>query len=215
MKAPLLLLVFSLAAACHRESPEVSIPAGTFVSGGDDKWAAGTVMTHAGAITVELPAFLVDRRLVHKEEYAACVQAARCAAPGPDPFDRNPSSPHYRGKELFTTFDNAQAYCRWKGKRLITQNEFERLARGRDGWASVCNPAPHRDCPENAVSRDGVRQLAWEQWIDRRDELFPVGAAMGSSGCAVCISNDAFGKPLDEWPFRCTRDAPPHREDPR
>lgn len=194
---------------CRRESPEVPIPAGTFVSGGDDTWAGATTITRHGAVTRELPAFIVDRRLVRKDEYAECVAAGSCAHPGPDPFNRVPASPHHDAPEQFTTFDNAQAYCRWKGKRLLTQDEFERLARGRDGWASVCRPGPHLDCDEDVVSRDGVRQLAWEQWIDRRDETFPVGATMGAFGCGVCVGNDAFGSPLNEWPFRCARDAPP------
>ncbi len=201
--------VTMLTLSCSRERPEVLILADTFISGAPPTWQTSGRLTRIGVRHIELHAFIVQRRLVHKDEYATCVEARACAALGPDRFAENPYSLHHKKPELFTTFDNAQAYCRWKGMRLVSQDEFERLARGTDGWASVCHKEPYRGCRENVVSRDGVRQLAWDQWIDRRDATFPLGATMGSSGYGAVVDNDSGTQtPFAEWPFRCARDAP-------
>ena len=195
--------------SCTRERPEVLILADTFISGADPSWAAFGRLTRIGVRRIDLHAFIVERRLVRKDEYAACVEARACPALRPDPFAGYPDSPHHDEPEQFASFDNAQSYCRWKGMRLLSQDEFERLARGTDGWASVCHKEPFHGCSDKAISRDGVRQLTWEQWIDRRDEGYPLGATMGF-GNGVCLGNEVGLGPLPValHPFRCARDAP-------
>jgi formylglycine-generating enzyme required for sulfatase activity len=195
------LVVAVLLAACRTKSAEVYVPEGTFVSGGSIYWGASRdEMTRVGYYPMHLHAFYADRRLVHESEMQACVEAHACADPGPDPY---PSGPEVR-----TTFENASAYCRWRGKRLPTPDEFERMARGTDGWPLVCSKEPYVGCKRSAKSREGIEQLYHSyQWVDVRDARFPNGAAMGFD-LAIRIH-----APDPRMSFRCVRTAPTRARD--
>jgi formylglycine-generating enzyme required for sulfatase activity len=192
----LVLLVTAIATACGSKSTEVYVPEGVFISGGSIYWGVGrSEMTREGYYPRHLHAFYADRRLVHESEMQSCVDARACAAPGPDPYPMGP--------EVRTTFENALAYCRWRGKRLPTPDEFERMARGTDGWPLVCSKDPYVDCQRSSKSREGIEQLYHSnQWVDVRDDRFPAGAAMGF-GVAVWIH-----APDPRMSFRCVRTAP-------
>ena len=197
------LVALGVVAGCASKSPEVYIPEGEFISGGSIYWGAPRdEMTRIGAYKIPLHAFLADRRLVHESELQACVTFGACSHPGPDPYPKGP--------EVRTTFENAIAYCHWRGKRLPTPDEFERMARGTDGWPLVCSKKPHVDCKRSAKSREGLEQLYHSyQWVDVRSKRFPAGAAMGR-GSAIWIHD-----PDPRMSFRCVRTLPNRARDPR
>jgi len=104
-------------------SGDVLVPAGGFVLGSDDPWAYDNErLPHA----VELPAFRIDRALVTNAEYAEFVEAE--GAEPPPHWGRNgepaPSEP-----VLHVSFDEAEAYARWGGKRLPTEPEWEKAVK--------------------------------------------------------------------------------------
>jgi formylglycine-generating enzyme required for sulfatase activity len=105
------------------------VPAGEFVYG-DDKGD----LDERPARKLYLPAFLIDHHEVTAREYGRCVAAGRCAAPP------SPASSTARGESAranlpvaAVSFHDAAAYCAFVGKRLPTEQEWEKAARGPTG----------------------------------------------------------------------------------
>ena len=112
----------------------VFVPAGEFTMGSASD-AAGVFETPSH--TVVLDGFWIDQTEVTNEQYAACVKAGACQPPfatasatrsdyyGNAEFDRFPV--------ILVDWDSAAAYCKWAGRRLPTEAEWEKAARGSDG----------------------------------------------------------------------------------
>lgn len=109
----------------------VLIPAGPFTMGQD-----GSKPKNGPAHTVDLPAYEIDRFEVTNDEFARFVEET-----GYVTYAEENSSKNWRdaaeGKGnypvVYVTWDDAVAYCDWAGKRLPTEAEWEKAARGDDG----------------------------------------------------------------------------------
>lgn len=103
------------------------VPAGTFTMGTD---RGGEEDEHP-AHRVTLPGFFLDQTPVTNEAYDACVRATACAAlVGRDAKYTPPKHPANTA-----TWDEAKAYCAWRGARLPREAEYERAMRGDDARA--------------------------------------------------------------------------------
>jgi formylglycine-generating enzyme required for sulfatase activity len=84
--------------------------------------------------SVRLPPFLIDRYEVTNEEYYAFMLATRRPPPARSPYW--PGGKPLKGRErhpvVYVTYEDAEAYARWAGKRLPTAEEWEVAARGPD-----------------------------------------------------------------------------------
>jgi serine/threonine-protein kinase len=110
---------------------------------------------------VTLAAFWIDRYEVTNSRYAQCVQAGKCAPAHRRGVDR----PGYYADTdaplqpvVGVTFKDASDYCAWVGRRLPTEAEWEKAARGTDGriypWGGqppTCELANFNQCDKVAL----------------------------------------------------------------
>ena len=185
------------------------VPAGPFTMGADD---GGEPDEHP-AHTVTLPAFYLDLTEVTNEAYHACVLKGICPPPDPKNAATNRFGPdaRFRGPKQPASslgWDSARAYCAWLGKRLPTEAEWEKAARGPDArkypWGNE-EPTPSRGVFGGGVTGDvgghpsgagpyGHLDLAGNVWEWVEDIYDPyayqrAGAAEGKGGsCEEALS---------------------------
>lgn len=118
----------------------VLIPAGSFWRGcnrnaGDlcEDEVSGAVLYNVPYRELELSDFWIDKFEVTVDEYDACGAAGVCTAPGGIPWADfvPPDEPNLPVTGV--SWKQAETYCAWASKRLPTEAEWEKAARGVDG----------------------------------------------------------------------------------
>lgn len=108
-------------------APMVYVPEGPFVLGGQQVNALHFVPARyegKAANRADVAAFFIDRHEITVGQFRNYLQETRRRIPG-DMADRNPLLP-----VTHLTFREAESYCAWTGKRLPTELEWEKAARG-------------------------------------------------------------------------------------
>ncbi len=120
-----------------KPNPMVLIPAGPFVMGWDDR-----LPDEGPSHTVTLPAYYIDLYEVTNLQYKAFMNATGHRSPA---HFRNRTYPAGKADHpvTYVTWYDARDYCTWAGKRLPTEAEWEKAARGTDGrmfpWGNEFN----------------------------------------------------------------------------
>lgn len=155
---------------------QVLVPEGPFWMGCDEAVDPSCPKDEVPGREVTLSAFTVDRLEVTVGAYEECVDQGACTPRTVDALsDQEPDHP-----VTGVDWDQAGAFCAWRGQRLPTEAQWEKAARGADGrlypWGDgepTCDLAWSRDCgPDLAPvgahpagqSPYGVEDLSGNAW---------------------------------------------------
>lgn len=113
---------------------------------------------------VEVPAFWMEKTETTNDRYRRCVESGVCTPPNPiaDFADR------MRGDQpvVNVTWEQARRYARWVGRRLPSESEWERAARGKEmRWRFPWNSNGRRDDLANV----------WPEPAGPQGSVLPVG----------------------------------------
>jgi serine/threonine-protein kinase len=171
----------------------IYVPSGEFSMGNDGGWEEEKPLH-----TVALDAFWIDQTEVTNEMYTKCVQDQECSPPS--------NAAHFSAESyanhpvVYVSWNDANQYCTWAGRRLPTEAEWEKAARGTDRrvypwgdtidcslanyWGSengcVDDTSPVRNYPEG-VSPYGALDMTGNvlEWVSSLFEAYPYKATDG------------------------------------
>ena len=152
------LLLVGLAA----EAARVLVPAGPFPMGcsADDSSCDDDEGPRSG-VEVHVDAFRIDRFEVSVAEYRSCVAAGSCSRPTDHNRNKycNYDAPERAEHPLnCVDWEQARAFCAWRGGRLPYEVEWEKAARAgtttRYPWGTA------RATCEHAIMDDGLTTAA-------------------------------------------------------
>lgn len=191
----------------------VEIPAGEFMRGCneavDDECALDAELPYR---PIYISAFKIDKYEVTTAQFAKCVEAGVCIVYEGEGDDQiiyylsNKHAPECNldklGRENYpmncVSWLGAKAYCEWAGKRLPTEAEWEKAARGTDGRKYPWGNEPYVCC--DYVNEFDSGYISEEKTVIAEgcglDDSIPVGNK--SKGVSPYGVHDMLGN-IAEW----------------
>ena len=192
----------------------VKIPAGSFAMGSNDGQDDEKPVHR-----VTLPTYYIDQLEVTMEQYQACVKASGCSGLAKtvkyEGYTEEQVKTYsqfcnvnLRGKAQHPVncvdWNQAAAYCKWAGKRLPTEQEWEYAARGKEGrkypWGSEAPRAGLLNaCGSECVAMAKKKGLNWSSMYsgdDGWETTAPVGSIKGDKTSLGVMD---LGGNVTEW----------------
>ncbi|MDQ3007542.1 MAG: SUMF1/EgtB/PvdO family nonheme iron enzyme [Chloroflexota bacterium] len=189
----------------------VYVPAGEFSMGFQDESDEQPIHV------VYLDAFWIDQTEVTNAIYAKCVDAGKCNSPRDTDYFSNTGYANH--PVAYVSWDDASSYCSWAIRRLPTEAEWEKAARGTDAriypWGDdTPNSAllnynnEIRETTEvgnypDGISPYGAYDMAgnvWE-WVNDWYDVYPGGNPSASSDFGQNYRVHRGGSWLDDQDF--------------
>jgi formylglycine-generating enzyme required for sulfatase activity len=164
---------------------QIYIPAGEFIMGSDDEDAKKTVA--GGVASPEIPVnrvylegYWIDKYEITNAQYRLCVEQGPCIAPLlPDTFMGFPyyDNPEYADYPvIYVDYYMARDYCAWAGRRLPSEAEWAKAARGTDGRRYTWGDDPVTSERANFCDVNCPKTHADPNYDDGYAETAPVGS---------------------------------------
>ncbi|MEZ4229457.1 MAG: formylglycine-generating enzyme family protein [Polyangiaceae bacterium] len=147
------------------------IPAGPFTMGAD----SGGEQDEHPAHVVTLGAYWLDKTEVTNAAYRECMTAKACRPYKAGPWATYGADRAFRGDQqpvVGVSWEDAKTFCEWKGKRLPTEAEFEKAARGPGPGGG----AEDRTFPWGNDKPDGKKHGVWGRQVTENVGSYPEGA---------------------------------------
>ena len=215
-------------AASSDDVPMVEVPAGESLMGLTvdqfitlkHRWALRSAQDPAFApfgdevpqLTVRLDAFSIDQVEVTIGRYRACAEAGVCNAFEPSDYQRAVISGTVQSDDypVMVGWEDALRYCQWVGKRLPTEAEWEKAARGTDGrffpWGNEWEAGrvsqewnPVGRCPQGASPYGALDMVgSVSEWTLDSYQRYP-GSALPAPAPAVARGKVIRGQYGSGW----------------
>lgn len=170
----------------HELDALVTIPAGTFLMGSD---RVRTSAQNRPQFALDMPEYRIDKYLVTNAQYARFVSQEAYRPPLDWENGAIPPGSELHPVTMVSWYD-ASNYCVWAGKRLPSEPEWEKAARGTDGrrwpWGDDMDvsrlntyysvgSASDVTTYSNGASPYGVMDMAGNvfQWLEDDFEAYP------------------------------------------
>ncbi len=200
---------------------QVYVPSGEFIMGAEDFYARRT--TEGGRAYPELPvntlfleAYWIDKYEVTNSQYGLCLKAGACpevhlsSSETRSDYFGNPEFSNY--PVIWVTWHMARAYCEWAGRRLPTEAEWEKAARGTDGRMYPWGNEPLSGEKANFCDINCPRTIANPNYDDGYADTSPVGSY--SDGASPFGAMDMAGN-VWEWTSTLIQPYPYNADDGR